>query len=58
MLWELPDETVEKFVDDKGYVYATCVYEKGEPKYILTKKRIWEKTDEVESIMMAPNLSE
>lgn len=57
-LWELSDDTVEKFVDEKGYAYAICAYEKGEPKYTLTKKRMWEKMDEVEAIMMNPNLSE
>ncbi len=57
-LWELPDDTVEKFVDEKGYAYAICAYEKGEPKYNLTKKRMWERMDEVEAIMMNPNLSE
>jgi hypothetical protein len=57
-LWELPDDTVENFVDEKGYAYAICAYEKGEPKYNLTKKRMWERMDEVEAIMMNPNLSE
>lgn len=57
-LWELPDDTAGKFVDEKGYAYAICAYEKGEPKYTLTKKRIWERIDEFEAIMMNPNLSE
>lgn len=57
-LWELSNDTVEKFVDEKGYAYAICTYKKGEPKYILTKKKIWEKMDEVAAIMMNPNLSE
>lgn len=57
-LWELSDDTVEKFVDEKGYAYAICAYEKGEPKYTLTKKRMWERMDEVEATMMNPNLSE
>lgn len=56
--WELSDDIVEKFVDEKGYVYAICFYEKGKPKYILTKKRMWEKMDEIGAIMMNPNLSE
>ncbi|MDQ7839184.1 MAG: hypothetical protein RDU59_11920 [Thermodesulfobacteriota bacterium] len=56
-LWELSDETVEKFVDEKGYAYAICAYEKGEPRYALTEKRMWERMDEVEEIMMKPNLS-
>jgi hypothetical protein len=57
-LWELSDDTVEKFVDENDYAYAICAYEKGEPKYTLTKKKIWERMDEVEAIMMNPNLSE
>jgi len=57
-LWELPDDTVEKFVDEKGYAYAMCAYEKGEPKYTLTKKKMWERMDEVEKIIMDSNLTE
>ncbi len=57
-LWELSDDTVEKFVDEKGYAYAICAYEKGESKYALTKKKMWERMDEVEAIMMNQNLSE
>jgi len=56
-LWELPDDTVEKFVDEKGYAYAVCAYEKGQPKYTLIAKRIWERMDEVGKILMNPDLS-
>lgn len=57
-LWELSDDTVAKFVDENDHAYAICAYEKGEPKYTLTKKKIWENMDEVEGIIMNPNLSE
>lgn len=57
-LWELSDDTVAKFVDEKDYAYAICAYEKGEPKYTLTKKKMWERMDEVQAIIMNPNLSE
>ncbi len=56
--WELSPDSVEKFVDENGYAYAMCAYEKGEPKYTLTKKKIWENNEEVEKIIMNPNLSE
>ena len=57
-LWELSDDTVAKFVDEKDYAYAICAYEKGEPKYTLTKKKIWDNMEEVGKILMNPNLSE
>lgn len=57
-LWELSDDTVEKFVDENDFAYAICAYEKGEPKYTLTKKKMWERMDEVQAIIMNPNLSE
>lgn len=57
-LWELSDDNIEKFVDEKGYAYANCYFEKGEPKYMLMKKKMWEKMDEVEKIMTNQNLSE
>lgn len=57
-LWELSDDTVAKFVDENDYAYAVCAYEKGQPKYTLTKKKIWENMDEVEKIIMNPNLSD
>jgi len=56
-LWELSDDNVEKFVDEKDYAYAVCSYEKGEPKYVLTKKKIWDNMEEVGKILMNPNLS-
>ncbi len=56
-LWELSDDNVKKFVDEKDYAYAVCSYEKGEPKYVLTKKKIWDNMEEVGKILMNPNLS-
>ena len=56
-LWELSDDNVEKFVDEKDYAYATCSYEKGELKYVLTKKKIWDNMEEVGKILMNENLS-
>ncbi len=55
--WELSDETVSKFVDEKGYAYAICAYEKGEPKYYFITKKLWEKSDEIGVIMSDPRLS-
>lgn len=55
--WELSEDNVENFVDETGYAYAICYYEKGEPKYKLIKKKIWEHLNEVEEIMNNPNLS-
>ena len=45
-------------VDKDGNLYATCHYENGEPKYHTVAKRLWERMDEVEAIMLNPNLSE
>jgi len=56
--WELSDENVKTFVDETEYAYALCANPKGEAKYILTKKKIWENMDKVTEIMMDPNLSE
>jgi len=57
-LWELSDDTVAKFVDENDYAYAICAYEKGEPKYTLTKKKIWDNMDDVEKIITNLNLSD
>lgn len=57
-LWELSDNQIEKFVDEEDYAYAVCSYENGEPKYTLTKKKIWDNMEEVGEILTNPNLSE
>lgn len=56
--WELSDENVKTFVDEKSYAYAICANENGEPKYLLSKKNIWENMEKVEEIMMDSSLSE
>jgi len=56
-LWELSGDTIGKFVDEEGYAYAICAYEKGKPKYTLANKKMWERMDEVKEIMMNQNLS-
>jgi len=57
-LWELSDDIKEKFLDEKEYVYAIAHYEKGKLKYHFVTKRLWEKQEQMEEIMMNPNLSE
>lgn len=57
-LWELSDDIKKKFLDEKEYVYAIAHYEKGELKYHFVTKRLWEKQEQMEEIMMNPNLSE
>lgn len=56
--WELSDENVKTFVDEKDYAYAFCANEKGEAKYMLLKKKIWENMEEVTEIMLNPKLSQ
>lgn len=55
--WELSDETVIKFVDEKGYAYAICSYEKGEPRYFFVTRKLWEKPDQIGVILSDPHLS-
>lgn len=56
--WELSDDVKEKFVDEKDYAYAIAHYEEGELKYHFIKKRLWEKQEEIETILMDQNLSQ
>jgi hypothetical protein len=51
-------DDVSGSVDEDGNLYAMCHYENGEPKYHTVSKRMWEKMDEVEAIMINPNLTE
>jgi len=55
--WELSDETVIRFVDKKGYAYAICAYEKGEPNYCFVTKKLWKKSDRIGVILGDPHLS-
>ncbi|MDO8459956.1 MAG: hypothetical protein Q7S74_02515 [Nanoarchaeota archaeon] len=55
--WELSDDVIKKFVDEKDYAYATANYEKGELKYYFVSKRLWEKQEQMEEIFMDQNLS-
>ncbi len=56
--FELPDESIKKFADEKGIVYASCSFEKGKPKYTLMNKKLWERMDELEKILMNKDLSQ
>lgn len=45
-------------IDKDGNLYAMCHYKNGEPKYYTVAKKMWERMNEVEAIMLNPNLSE
>jgi len=51
-------DDVSGSVDEDGNLYAMCHYKNGEPKYHTVAKKMWERMDEIEAIMMNPNLSE
>jgi len=51
-------DDVSNSVDKDDNLYAMCHYENGEPKYHIVQKKIWERMDEAEAIMMNPNFSE
>lgn len=55
--FELSDETIKKFVDEKGFAYASCTFKKGQPQYTLMTRRLWERMDEIEKILMNHSLS-
>jgi len=56
--WELSDDIKNKFLDEKEYAYAIARYGKGELKYHFITKRLWERHEQMEEIIMNPNLSE
>lgn len=56
--WELTDDVIKKFVDENDFAYAIAHYEKGELKYTFISKILWEKQEEMEEILMNPNLSQ
>lgn len=58
MTMELDQETIEKFKDESENLYAICVYEKGEPTYMFTVRKMWENWDEVRKIMNDQSLSQ
>lgn len=41
--WPLSEAVANKFIDEKGYIYGICAYEKGKPIYGLIVKQFWEK---------------
>ncbi len=55
--WELSDDIIKRFVDEKDYAYAIAHYEKGELKYHFIVKRLWEKEDLLDEIVMNQSLS-
>ncbi|MCX5749036.1 MAG: hypothetical protein NTZ10_02150 [Candidatus Saganbacteria bacterium] len=56
-LWELSDDTAQKYVDENGYAYAICTYDTGELKYYFISRRLWEKQEQMGKILMDQNLS-
>ena len=40
--WPISEAVANNFVDEKGYIYGFCVYEKGKPTYGLIVKQFWE----------------
>jgi len=40
--WELTQEQIDKFVDENDTAYCLIAYEKGEKKYMLLKKELWD----------------
>ena len=55
--WELSEEQVKKWVDEEGVAYVNLHQEGGQPQYTFVSKRLWEKWDKAEEIMLNPNLS-
>ncbi|MCG7852415.1 MAG: hypothetical protein MIO92_07820, partial [Methanosarcinaceae archaeon] len=39
--WPISEAIAKNFVDEKGYIYGFCVYEKGKPTYGLIVKQFW-----------------
>lgn len=56
--FELSDDKVKKFVDEKGFAYAICAYVEGKPTYTLTVKKLWEQSDKIEKIITDKNLTQ
>src|SRR3989344_6871755 len=56
--WELSEESIEKFIDEKDHAYAMAYYKKGELNYLFVVKRLWEKEEQLGEIVMNQDLSE
>lgn len=39
--WPISEAVAKNFVDEKGYIYGFCVYERGKPTYGLIVKQFW-----------------
>jgi hypothetical protein len=48
--WPLSEEVANNFVDEKGYIYGFCAYEKGKPTYGLIVKQFWEKDNIIQKM--------
>ena len=58
-MWEIDDETAQKYVDDLNQAYVMCVYENEKPRYIYMKKNIWDEMNTmVEGILKDTSTSE
>ena len=58
MYRELSDEDEKKFADPTlGCAYAICKYERGEAKFMLVTKHIWERWEQAVTIMEDSRLS-
>jgi hypothetical protein len=55
---QLSDESVNAFVDGSGCAYALCEFRQGQPSYQLTKKTVWEKTEQAVAIMSNTELTD
>lgn len=59
MYLEPDDETIDKFADENGVLYAVTSYQDGIPSYTLMKKKLWDKMDdEVAEVMLDSEMSE
>lgn len=55
---QLDENSVAEFADEKGNIYALCVFEKGQAKYSLMKKGAWENLDQLQAILADTSLTD
>jgi hypothetical protein len=54
-MWEISNENVDRFVDQRGFAYVICYYEKSERKYSFVTKKMWEKSAEIAPLLVDSN---
>ncbi len=54
--WDIPIETIEKFKDENGNLYAIFVIENGEKKHYFLKKDLWDAQEELDDIFLRSNI--